>query len=174
MSPPSSKWEATTSAGVLAAATPDEAAAALERGDLPPGPSPEEETVPAPVARSAPQPERGRLSWRSQRLRFVTVAMLALVLVTGYAVTQLLPTAEITLGGMYAGHVLDAVRLKPREGHWQDSCDFVADLRVALSVANVLCEQNQAGCSQDLDKAAQEVARSGEYDLDAKGQCHRH
>ena len=71
-------------------------------------------------------------------------------------------------GRMLADHVLDAVRLKPREGHWQDSCDFVADLRIALSVANVLCEQNQAGCSQDLDKAALEVAKSGEYDLDAK------
>mgnify|MGYP001553633524 FL=1 len=70
-------------------------------------------------------------------------------------------------GRLLADHVLDAVRLKPREGHWQDSCDFVADLRVALSVANVLCEQNKAGCAQDLERAAKEVANSGEYDLDA-------
>lgn len=70
-------------------------------------------------------------------------------------------------GTMLSEHVLDAVRLRPREGHWQDSCDFVADLRVALSVANVLCEQNKIGCDQDLDMAAGKVAESGEYDLGA-------
>lgn len=43
-------------------------------------------------------------------------------------------------------HVLDAVRLKPRKGHWPDSCDFVADLRIALSVANELCIQGKSGC----------------------------
>jgi hypothetical protein len=86
-----------TSAGVLAAATPDAAEAALARGDLPPSPSTEEQATPAPVASTTREPERGMLSWRSQRLRLVTVAMLALVLVAGYAATQLLPTAEITL-----------------------------------------------------------------------------
>ena len=64
-------------------------------------------------------------------------------------------------------HVLDAVRLKPRKGHWPDTCDFVADLRIALSVANELCMQNKSGCAQDLDLAADKVANSGEYDLDA-------
>ena len=70
-------------------------------------------------------------------------------------------------GRVLTDHVLDAVRLKPRAGHWQDSCDFVADLRIALSVANVLCQQNKDGCTQDLDLAAVQVADSGEYDLDA-------
>ena len=64
-------------------------------------------------------------------------------------------------------HVLDAVRLKPRKGHWDDSCDFVADLRIALSVANELCMQGKSGCTQDLDQAAQKVADGGEYDLSA-------
>lgn len=64
-------------------------------------------------------------------------------------------------------HVLDAVRLKPRQGHWPDTCDFVADLRIALSVANELCMQSKSGCVQDLDAASGKVANSGEYDLDA-------
>lgn len=69
-------------------------------------------------------------------------------------------------GSVLKEHVLDAVRLKPREGHWQDSCDFVADLRVALSVANVLCDQGRSGCEQDLDLAVEKVANSGEYKLE--------
>ena len=71
-------------------------------------------------------------------------------------------------GSTLSEQVLDAVRLKPREGHWQDSCDFVADLRVALSVANELCQQNRAGCVQDLDLASAKVAESHEYELDAQ------
>lgn len=70
-------------------------------------------------------------------------------------------------GNALSDHVLDAVRLKPRQGHWQDSCDFVADLRIALSVANELCQQNKSGCAQDLDLAAANVAESHEYELDA-------
>ena len=87
------------SAGVLSAATPDAAEAALERGDEPPRPEPaaEDEDRPTVVAGSAPPPERGVLSWRSQRLRVVTLTMLVLVVVAGYVVTQMLPTAEITL-----------------------------------------------------------------------------
>lgn len=61
--------------------------------------------------------------------------------------------------------VLDAVQLKPRSGHWQDNCSFVRDLRVALSVANELCEQRSAGKEADLDVAAGAVADRGEYDL---------
>jgi hypothetical protein len=70
-------------------------------------------------------------------------------------------------GSALSEHVLDAVRLKPRTGHWQDSCDFVADLRIALAVANELCQQNKTGCEQDLGLAAGKVADGGEYDLDA-------
>lgn len=64
-------------------------------------------------------------------------------------------------------HVLNAVRLKARKGHWPDTCDFVADLRIALSVANELCMQSKSGCVQDLDAASDKVANSGEYDLGA-------
>lgn len=64
-------------------------------------------------------------------------------------------------------HVLDAVRLKPREGHWLDTCDFVADLRIALAVANELCQLRETGCEQDLDVAVAKVVESGSYDLDA-------
>lgn len=64
-------------------------------------------------------------------------------------------------------HVLDAVRLKPREGHWNDTCDFVADLRIALAVANELCQLNKAGCEQDLDVAVAKVVESGDYGSDA-------
>jgi hypothetical protein len=84
-------------AGVLAAVTPDEAEAALERGDSPPQPAVEEEVATPPVARSVPEPERRPLTWRSRRLRLVTVALLVLAVVAGYVVTQVLPTAEITL-----------------------------------------------------------------------------
>ena len=64
-------------------------------------------------------------------------------------------------------HVLDAVRLKPREGHWHNSCDFVADLRVALAVANELCQLNKAGHEQDLDVAVTRVVENGDYDATA-------
>lgn len=64
-------------------------------------------------------------------------------------------------------HVLGAVRLKPREGHWENSCDFVADLRIALAVANELCQQNMAESEQDLNAAVSKVVESGDYDLDA-------
>ena len=61
--------------------------------------------------------------------------------------------------------VLDAVQLSPRSGHWQDNCSFVRDLRVALSVANELCELRGAGREADLDVAAGAVAARGEFDL---------
>ena len=64
-------------------------------------------------------------------------------------------------------HVLDAVRLKPAKGHWDDPSNFVADLRVALAVANELCQQGKSGCEQDLAKAASIVADTGEYKMDA-------
>ncbi|MBT8040761.1 MAG: hypothetical protein KJO70_08720 [Gammaproteobacteria bacterium] len=62
-------------------------------------------------------------------------------------------------------HVLDAVRLKPAEGHWDDPSNFVSDLRIALAVANQLCQQGKSGCEQDLAVAAQTVVDKGEYDL---------
>lgn len=65
-------------------------------------------------------------------------------------------------------HVLDAVRLKPRRGHWKDSCNFVNDLRVAIAVAHELCEQNQAGADTDLDAAVRTVERNGPFGLEAK------
>ena len=90
-----------SSAGVLVAATPDEAQAALERGDKAPGPA----TMPDAPTKSESSPaaaavgtesRSGFLMWRSQRLRIATVLVLALVVVGVYA-TQALPTAEITL-----------------------------------------------------------------------------
>lgn len=61
--------------------------------------------------------------------------------------------------------VLDAVQLKPRKGRWQDNCSFVRDLRVAISVANELCEQRSAGKEPDVSRAASTVAGRGEFDL---------
>ncbi len=90
-----------TSAGVLARSTPDEAEAALERGD-----QPAEEAAPAAaggataVTSVAPRGEAvgaGLLTWRSQRLRVASVTLLAMVIVAGILVTTVLPTAEITL-----------------------------------------------------------------------------
>ena len=68
-------------------------------------------------------------------------------------------------GSELSEHVLDAVRLQPAKGHWDDPCNFVADLRVALAVANELCQQGKAGCEQDLAVAANIVADAGEYEL---------
>lgn len=62
--------------------------------------------------------------------------------------------------------VLDAVQLRPRKGHWQDNCSFVRDLRVAISVANELCEQRGAGKEPDVGRAASTVAGRGEFELD--------
>ena len=65
-------------------------------------------------------------------------------------------------------HVLDAVRLKPRRGHWKDSCNFVNDLRVAIAVAHELCEQNAAGGETDLDSAVRAVEADGHFGLEAE------
>jgi len=86
-----------TSAGVITGTTPDEARAALERGDEPPPPAPIADESPSAIAAAPPSPERTSLTWRSQRLRFVTVATLVVMVVAGFLVTQALPTAEITL-----------------------------------------------------------------------------
>ena len=70
-------------------------------------------------------------------------------------------------GSALSEHVLDAVRLRPRKGHWEDPCNFVNDLRIALAVANELCVQKAEGRDKDLDVAATRVADSGDYDLEA-------
>jgi hypothetical protein len=54
--------------------------------------------------------------------------------------------------------VLEAVQLRPHRGHWRDSCSFVHDLRIAIAVANDLCEQRNKGEKPDISKAAQAVA----------------
>jgi hypothetical protein len=67
--------------------------------------------------------------------------------------------------------VLDAVQLKPHKGHWQDTCSFLRDLRIATTVANELCEQRDAGNKPDVTQAAQAVAERGEFNLSASRIC---
>lgn len=73
---------------------------------------------------------------------------------------------EVT-GNTLGEYVLDAVRFRPREGHWRDPDRFVKDLRVALAVAHELCGQNREGRAPDVDAAAVKVADGGEYGHDA-------
>lgn len=61
--------------------------------------------------------------------------------------------------------VLEATQFKPREHHWKDTCNFVDDLRIAIAVANELCEQRSSGASPSISKAAQAVADDGMFDL---------
>lgn len=63
--------------------------------------------------------------------------------------------------------VLEAVQLKPQFGHWQDTCDFVRDLRIAINVANELCQQHEAGREQDVMEAAVVVANTGGFGMTA-------
>ncbi len=86
-----------TSAGVLAATTPDEAQAALRRGDAPPEPAASPDEEPRAATPTTPSPDRSALSWRSQRLRVVTVIALALAVVGGFVITEVAPTARVTL-----------------------------------------------------------------------------
>jgi hypothetical protein len=87
------------SAGVLAAATPSEAEAALERGDEPPPVKPASEDEPRPLSSTSPAAATaaGAFTWRSRWVRFATVFVLALVIIAGYVMTQVLPTAHVTL-----------------------------------------------------------------------------
>lgn len=66
-------------------------------------------------------------------------------------------------------HVLDAVWLKRDITRWKDSCTFVNDLRVAIAVANELCEQTTAGGSPNIDAAAMAVEANGGFGLSAAG-----
>ncbi len=89
-----------TSAGVLAAPTADEAEAALERGDEPPSAveAPDAEATSASTTTIRdPEQDRGILVWRSQRVRFATIIVLALVVIGAFTAWRTLPTAEITL-----------------------------------------------------------------------------
>jgi hypothetical protein len=63
--------------------------------------------------------------------------------------------------------VLGAVQFKPHASHWQDSCSFVHDLRVAMTVANELCLQRDAGKTLNITEAAQAAAKQGEFGPDA-------
>jgi hypothetical protein len=62
--------------------------------------------------------------------------------------------------------VLDAVQFAPHTGKWDDTCSYLHDLRIAISVANELCEQRKAGLKPDLPQAVKIVASHGEFDLD--------
>jgi hypothetical protein len=62
--------------------------------------------------------------------------------------------------------VLEAVQLKPHTGHWQDTCSYLGDLRVAIAVANELCKQRGAGKKTDVTLAVKAVADSGEFSMD--------
>jgi hypothetical protein len=64
--------------------------------------------------------------------------------------------------------ILNAVQFKPHVAHWQDSCSFVHDLRVAMTVANELCVQRDAGATVNVAEAAKAVADKGEFGLDAE------
>ena len=88
-----------SAAGVLARPTPDEAEAALERGDQPEVGAPPAAPSTTTVAAVAPSSDRGAslLAWRSQRVRLASLVSLALLIVAGFLVTTTLPTAEVTL-----------------------------------------------------------------------------
>lgn len=68
-------------------------------------------------------------------------------------------------GAPLKDEVLGAVHLKAGPSHWQDSCSYVRDLKIAIAVANELCEQRSAGGTPDLNRAARAVARTGDFGL---------
>jgi hypothetical protein len=63
--------------------------------------------------------------------------------------------------------VLDAVQLKPHQGKWKDTSSFVRDLRIAVTVANELCEQRDSGLLPDPKWAADRIAEGGDFSLDS-------
>jgi len=62
--------------------------------------------------------------------------------------------------------VLEAVQFKPHKGHWDDTCSYLHDLTIAITVANELCAQRKAGQESDVFGAAKVVAESGEFNMD--------
>ena len=65
-------------------------------------------------------------------------------------------------------NVLDAVWLKPHKGHWDDSCSFVNDMRIAIAVADELCGQRKAGQELDFEAAVIAVENTGGYGKSAE------
>ena len=61
--------------------------------------------------------------------------------------------------------VLDAVRLGPHKGSWQDTSSFFHDLQIATAVANELCEQRGVGLRPSISRAAKSVANAGHFNL---------
>ena len=70
-----------------------------------------------------------------------------------------------TTGQGLADSVLEAVRLKPHPHHWDDTCSFMRDLRLAITVANEMCAQREAGDEPNLARATEAVAEGGEFGL---------
>ena len=68
-------------------------------------------------------------------------------------------------------NVLDAVQFKPRMGNWQDTYSYLRDLRIAISVANELCEQRCSSEKPSITRAAQTIAERGEFGLDPARIC---
>ena len=66
-------------------------------------------------------------------------------------------------GASLSEAVLAAVRLNPHPAHWDDTCSFIRDLRLAITVANEMCEQREAGGKPDVAAAAETVAKGGEF-----------
>lgn len=66
-------------------------------------------------------------------------------------------------GPRLADSVLAAVRLNPHPAHWDDTCSFIRDLRLAITVANEMCEQREAGGNPDVGRASETVAKGGEF-----------
>ena len=66
---------------------------------------------------------------------------------------------------------LEAVQFHPRGGSLHENYEYVPDLRVAIAVANELCEQRSAGEVPDVIRAARAVADSGEFRLDPNRIC---
>jgi hypothetical protein len=74
-------------------------------------------------------------------------------------------------GEQLRSRALEAVRLHPHGSPGEENYAYVQDLRVAIAVANELCEQRSAGEKPDVARAAQAVARSGQFSLDEPRIC---
>ena len=67
--------------------------------------------------------------------------------------------------------VLDAVQFRPRKDGWQDTYSYLRDLKIAITVANELCEQRCAGGKPSVTEAAKTIADRGEFGLDPARIC---
>jgi len=66
---------------------------------------------------------------------------------------------------------LDAVQFRPRKGNWQDTYSYLRDLRIAITVANELCEQRCTSGKPSVPRAAETIAERGEFGLDPARIC---